>query len=145
MITLIKDCERCMWHSIPYQYYTKLIIQSLISCMVKWMNAFPTKVLISNTMIPSMIVKGKTNYAFNQEMIVFGSYYLVYIGTRNYTNRRSISSIVQKGIKLSWEEFFHEIIYCEEITSRLLDIVNYWQKYHRTSKSVVFVWERPTS
>ena len=61
--------------------------------MVKWPNAFPTKVGISKTIFPSMIVEGKPNTDFNQYRIVFGSYDLVYTGTRNYMNRRSIPSI----------------------------------------------------
>ena len=37
-----------------------------------------------------MIVKGKPNTDLNQESILFGSYALVYPGTSNDTNRRSI-------------------------------------------------------
>ena len=44
-------------------------------------------------MILSMIVKGKMNPDFNQEMIVFGSYALVYTGTSKDTKRRSIPPI----------------------------------------------------
>ena len=40
-----------------------------------------------------MIVEGKPNTDINQERIVFGSYALVYTGTRNDTNRRIITSI----------------------------------------------------
>ena len=47
-------------------------------------------------MIPSMIFKGKTNPNFNQDVIMFGSYALVYTGTSNYMNRRSIPSISLK-------------------------------------------------
>ena len=82
-----------MRHAIPYHYYTKLMIQSLISCVVKWINGFQTKGGISKTMIPTIIFKGKPNSNFNQESIVFGSYYLFYTGTINDMNRRSIPSI----------------------------------------------------
>ena len=61
-----------MCHAIRYKYYTKLIIQSLISCVVKWLNKFPTKGVISKTIIPSMIVERKPNTDFNQEKILFG-------------------------------------------------------------------------
>ena len=44
-------------------------------------------------MIPYMVVKGKPNPGFNQDMIVFGSYDLVYTVTSNYMNIRSISYI----------------------------------------------------
>ena len=61
--------------------------------MVKWPNAFPTKVGISKTIFPSMIVEGKPNTDFNQYRIVFGSYDLVYTGTRNKMNIISVTSI----------------------------------------------------
>ena len=82
-----------MCHAIPYQYYTKLIIQSLISCVVKWINEFSTKGGISKTMSPSMIVEGKLNTDFNQERIVFGSYAVVYTVTINDMNKISIPYI----------------------------------------------------
>ena len=69
-----------MLHTLPYKYYTKPMIKSLISCVVKWLNAFPTKCGMSKTMSSSMIVKGKPNPDFNQKRIVFGSYALVYTG-----------------------------------------------------------------
>ena len=55
--------------------------------MVKWINAFSNK---------SMIFKVKPNHDFNQEIILFGSYGLVYAGTSNKMNRRSIPSISLK-------------------------------------------------
>ena len=60
---------------------------------MKWLNAFSTKVGISKTMLPSIIVEVKPNPDFNQEMIVFGSYALVYTGTSNNMNRIRIPSI----------------------------------------------------
>ena len=73
------------------------MIQSLIPCVVKWLNAFPTRGGVSKTMRPSMIFEGKQNTDFNQESIVFGSHALVYIGTSNGMNRRSIPFIAQKN------------------------------------------------
>ena len=72
-------------------------IQSLISCVVKWLNVFPTKGVISKTMSPSMIVELKPDPYFNQESIMFGSYDLVYTGKINNTNRRIIPLISQKN------------------------------------------------
>ena len=69
------------------------MIQPFIPCVVKWLNEFPIKGGISKTMSPSMIVKGKPNTDFNQERIVFGSYDLVYTGTRNKMNIISVTSI----------------------------------------------------
>ena len=93
MIGLIKERLRCMGHAIPYQSNIKLIIQSFISCVVKWLNAFPTKFGILKTITPSMIVKRKSNPYFNQESIVFGSHTLAYTGTINDIKRRSVPPI----------------------------------------------------
>ena len=69
------------------------MIKSLISCVVKWINEFTTKGGIPKTISLSMIVEGKKNPDFNQEMVVFGSYALVYTYTSNITNKRSIPPI----------------------------------------------------
>ena len=57
IIRVTKDRCRCITHSIPYIYYTILMVQSLIACVVKWINAFPSKIGISSTMSPAMIVE----------------------------------------------------------------------------------------
>ena len=92
-IRVLKERGRCTCHSIPYHYYTKLMIQSLIATVVKWLNAFPSKNGISKTMSPSNIVEGKPNPDFNNKRIVFGSYALVYIDTDNTMNARSVPAI----------------------------------------------------
>ena len=82
-----------MFHAIIYQYYTKLMIQSLISCVVTWLNLFPTKGRISKIMILSIIVKGKPNPYSNQERYVFVSCDLVCTGPSKDIKIRSIPSI----------------------------------------------------
>ena len=56
VIRVMKYICKCITHSIPYIYYTKLMVQSLIVCVVKWINALPSKNEISSTMSPAMIV-----------------------------------------------------------------------------------------
>ena len=68
------------------------MVQSLIACLVKWINAFPSKTLISSTMRTAMIVEGKGNPDLNHKRITFGSYAMVYTGTTNDIKRRSIPS-----------------------------------------------------
>jgi hypothetical protein len=92
-IRVIKERARCTCHSIPYHFYTKLMIQVLVATVVKWLNAFPNKNGISRTMSPSSIVEGKTNPDFNTKRIVYGSYAMVYIDTDNAMNSRSIPAI----------------------------------------------------
>jgi hypothetical protein len=93
LIRVIKERSRCMCHAIPYKHYTKLMIQSLIACVTKWLNAFPGQDGISSTMSPSMIVEGRPNPDFNHKRIVFGSYALVYTGTDNTMEARSVPAI----------------------------------------------------
>ena len=59
IIRVTKERAGYMCHAIPYQYHTKIIIQSLISCVVKWINEFTTKGGIPKTISLSMIVEGK--------------------------------------------------------------------------------------
>ena len=84
---------RCITQSIPYRYYTKLVVQSFIACVVKNINAFPSKNVISSTMSPSMIVEGTCNPDFNHKCITFVSYSMVYTGTTHYMKRRSVPAI----------------------------------------------------
>ena len=69
------------------------MVLSLIAHVVKRINAFPSKNGISITMIPSMIVEGKGNPNVNHKLITFGSYSMVYTGTKNDMKRRSVLSI----------------------------------------------------
>jgi hypothetical protein len=93
-IQVIKERCRCICHSVPYKYYTKLMIKALISVVLKWLNAFPSKGSISDTMSPSMILEeGKPNPNMNNTHISFGSYAFVHIGTDNTMKRRSIPAI----------------------------------------------------
>ena len=57
-IRVTKEICRCITQSIPYIYYTKLMVQSLIACVVKWINTLPSRNGISSKMSPAMIVEG---------------------------------------------------------------------------------------
>ena len=93
VIRVMKERCSCITHSIPYIYYTKLTVQSFIACVVKWINAFPSKKIIPSTMSPAMIVEVKVNPKFNHKRITFGSYAMVYTGTKNNMKRRSVPAI----------------------------------------------------
>ena len=45
-IRVVKERTRCTVHSIPYVYYTTLMIKSLVYRMVDMLNSFPTKTRI---------------------------------------------------------------------------------------------------
>ena len=58
-VRVIKERSRCTCHSIPYRAYPKLMTNSMIENVVNWLNAFPFKSGISQSMGPSTIVLGK--------------------------------------------------------------------------------------
>ena len=89
----VKNKTRTMTHATPYKRIPKVMVIALVTSAVKWINAFPNKTGISRTMSPSTIVLGlpKPNMKFKR--IVFGSYAMVYAGTTNNQNARSVPAI----------------------------------------------------
>ena len=79
----MKERFRCITHSIPYIYYNKLMVRSLIACVVKLINEIPGKNLILSTIIQAMVVEGKGNPNLNHKHIAFGSYAMVYMDFPN--------------------------------------------------------------
>ena len=69
------------------------MVQSLIACVVKRINTFPSRNGIASIMNSAMIVDGKVNPNFNHKQITFGSYAMVFIGTTNDIKRRSVPAI----------------------------------------------------
>ena len=92
-IRVIKERFCCICYSILFKYYTKLMIKALISVVLKYFNAFPSKGSISDMMSPSMILEEKPNANMNNAHISFGSYVFVHIGTDNTMKRRSVPAI----------------------------------------------------
>ena len=71
-VRTVKERSRCVCHSVPYRWYTKLMISSMVENVVHWLNAFPFK--ISQTMGPSTIVLGKLAPDVSKKAVTFGSY-----------------------------------------------------------------------
>ena len=63
------------------------MVRSLIACVVKLINSSPSKNGIPSSMSPSMIVENKGKPKFNHKCITFGSYDMVYNGTKNYMKK----------------------------------------------------------
>ncbi len=51
-IRLIKECERGILNTLPYKKISQLILIELIYHVVLWLNAFPTKSGILQTLSP---------------------------------------------------------------------------------------------
>ena len=82
-----------MCHSIPYKKMPKVMVIGLIKSATKWLNAFPSKNGISDTLSPANITQGLPNPNLNHKRIVFGSYAMVFIGSTNTMKRRSVPAI----------------------------------------------------
>ena len=78
-IRTIKEKARTMCHSVPYESYTRLMTRSLMTNVVKWMNAFPSSGGVVGPYSPTSILEGATNPDCNRKRIPFGSYALAYI------------------------------------------------------------------
>ena len=59
-----------MCHAMPYSFYPRQMVIGMIRSATKWLNSFPPKDGISDTMSPSMIVTGSPNPDFNNKRIV---------------------------------------------------------------------------
>ena len=82
-IQTVKDRTRSICHGLPYQYYTKLMINSLVEYTIYWINVFPSRSGASKTMSPSNIILGRARPNFNYSHIEYGAYAMVFLGTAN--------------------------------------------------------------
>ena len=55
----------------------------LVEGVIWWINAFPSSNGVYHTISSEIIVIGKQNPDLNQNIIVFGSYSMVYTGTKD--------------------------------------------------------------
>jgi hypothetical protein len=89
----VKEKCRTMTHALPYKKVPKLMIISLVNVAVKWINAFPPTNGISKTMSPATIVQGLPKPNLKYKRIIYGSYALVYVGTKSDQSARSVPAI----------------------------------------------------
>ena len=92
----VKESSRSTCHDIPYPKYTMLMAISLVQNIVKWLNVLPSKGGISEEMSPETIVTGASKPDFNRKGIPFCGYAMVYTGTENNMNSRTVSVISLK-------------------------------------------------
>ena len=72
------------------------MVMSLVQKMVKCLNAFPSKGVISEEMSPETIVTSASKPDFNRKGIPFGGYAMAYTGTENNMNSRTVPTISLK-------------------------------------------------
>ena len=89
----VKERARCVFHLLPYAVWPKLMLRELVSCVLYWLNRFPTTNSISQTLSPAAIVEGAGVPNLSDEKICFRSYEMVRVGTDNTMNSRSVLGI----------------------------------------------------
>ena len=89
----IKNKARTITHALPYKKIPKVMTIGLIYGAIKWLNTFPSMKGISKTMSPSTIVLGLPKPNMKHKRIVFGSHVMVYSGTNNKMDARSLPAI----------------------------------------------------
>ena len=109
-IRSVKDRCRPMCHSIPFTRYTKLMTVHLVLSAIKWINSFPAKNMDNAILSPSNILEGKGDIDLNIKRIPFGSYVLVYVGTKNNMQARSVPAIALSESNESGGNFFMSIL-----------------------------------
>ena len=99
-----------MTHAAPYQYIPKVMVIGLITEAVKWINAFPSMNSISKTMSPATIVQGVPKPNMKYKRIVFGAYAMVYSGTNNKLDARSVPAIALNSSNEHSGHYFYVFI-----------------------------------
>ena len=82
------------------------MVRSLSETIIEVLNAFPSKNGVFDTISSFTIVEGKPKTGFEEKMISFGSYALVYTGISNYMKSRALSSIVLMNSDSARENHF---------------------------------------
>ena len=78
----------------------------LIAEAIKWINAFPSMNGVSKTMSPATIVEGIPKPNMKYKRIVFGSQAMVYTGTNNRLDARSVPAIALNSSNLHGGHYF---------------------------------------
>jgi len=105
-IRTIKDRTRCLCKSAPFTRYTKVMTVHAVLTAVRWINQFPSKGGISDTISPAKLLEGIDSPDLNIKRIAFGTYALVYVGTQNNMNERSLPCIALSQSNLSGGNYF---------------------------------------
>ena len=92
-VRTVKDRVRSLCHSVPYKRFTKLMTIHVVLTEVKWINVFPFKTGVSNTLSPETLLDGKEQPDLSIKRIPFGSYALIYTVTNNNMSKRSTPAI----------------------------------------------------
>ena len=89
----LKERARSVCHSLPFRKIPLVMCIGLTSGVTKWMNAFPAKSNMIQSMSPSAIVEGKNKPDFSYPRITFGTHTMAFLETNNTIKTRSVPAI----------------------------------------------------
>ena len=92
-IRTVKERARCTCHSIPYTCYPRIMTIALMEQIEYWLNSFPSTDSLIESVGPANIVEGRPNVDCREKNFPFGSYSMLYIGTSNTMEARSVPVI----------------------------------------------------
>ena len=152
----VKTKARVMTHAAPYRKIPKVMTIGLIKGAVKWLNAFPSLTGISKTMSPSTIVLGLPKPNMKYKTIVFGAHAMVYIGTKNNMDARSIPAIALNASNEHGGHYFmslysgkrihsyewKELPIDEEVIARVEELAEEEEAPEMKRGHPIFTWKR---
>ena len=153
---MVKNKARTMTHAAPYQYIPKVMVIGFITEAAKWINAFPSMNGISKTMSPATIVQGVPKPNMKYKRIVFGAYAMVYSGTNNKLDARSVPVIALNSSNEHGGHYFmslysgkrihsyewKEIPIDEEVIQRVEELAMEEEATEMKRGYPVFTWKR---
>ena len=89
----MKERARPATAGLLFETVPQLIIISPLEGVERWLNAFPTGNIDHNLVSPATIIKGRQNPKDNIPRVAYGAYALVYIGTTNTLDSRTVPAI----------------------------------------------------
>ena len=92
-IRVVMERVRCTYNGVPYKCIPKIMTQAIIEDTVNWLNAFPHRDGISETISPAGLVQGRPKPDYKNLKIEFGSYAQVYDRTINNQRGRTTGAI----------------------------------------------------
>lgn len=113
----VKEKCRTLTHVLPYRHMTKVMTIGLVATATKWLNAFPSKNRISKTMSLSTIIEGMLKPNMKYRHIVFGSHAMVFIGTNNKMDTRSVPAIALNPSNQHDDHYFMSLYSGKQIHS----------------------------
>ena len=154
-VRVIKERARCICHSLPYKFYTRLMTNSLVENVINLLNAFPFKNGVSQTMGPSTIVLGKPAPDVSRKTAIFGSYVMGFLKTKNDMTERSEQAISLGTLNDSGTHYFmslksgkkikchrwEELPITKEVIERVEDLAREESQQKLVKGFPLFEWE----